>query len=55
VVNTSTTAYFQVAGNQVSALTPFIGAAVVSAEQGTAITGLDHHIKVTGVQLVQVQ
>ena len=51
VVNTSTTAYFQVAGNQVSALTPFIGAAVVSAEQGTAITGLDH-IKVTGVQLV---
>jgi hypothetical protein len=35
-------------GNQVAALTPFIGATVVSAEQSTAITGLDH-IKVTGV------
>ena len=44
----STTGYFAVDGDQVAALTPFIGATVVSAEQSTAITGLDH-IKVTGV------
>ena len=50
VVDTASTAYFQVAGNQVSALTPFIGATVVSAEQSSAITGLDH-IKVTNVAL----
>jgi len=47
----STTSYFTVDGDQVAALTPFIGATVVSAEQATAITGLDH-IKVTGVNLV---
>ena len=50
VVDTSSTAYFQVAGDQVSTITPFIGATVVSAEQSTAITGLDH-IKVTNVAL----
>ena len=50
VVDTSATSYFQVAGNQVAALTPFIGATVVSAEQSSAITGLDH-IKVTNVAL----
>jgi hypothetical protein len=47
----STTAYFTLDGDQVAALTPFIGATVVSAEQTTAITGLDH-IKVTAVTLV---
>ncbi len=46
----STTAYFTLDGDQVAALTPFIGATVVSAEQTTAITGLDH-IKVTSVAL----
>ena len=51
VVSTSSAAYFQVVGNQVATLTPFIGATVVSAEQSTAVTGLNH-IKVTGVQLV---
>ena len=50
VVDTSATSYFQVAGNQVAAITPFIGATVVSAEQSSAITGLDH-IKVTNVAL----
>lgn len=47
----STTAYFTLDGDQVAALTPFIGATVVSAEQATAVTGLDH-IKVTSVTLV---
>jgi len=51
VVSTSSAAYFQVVGNQVATLTPFIGATVVSAEQSTAVTGLNH-IKVTGVQLI---
>ena len=50
VVDTSSTAYFQVAGDQVSTIMPFIGATVVSAEQSSAITGLDH-IKVTNVAL----
>jgi len=51
VVLTGATAYFQVAGDQVAAITPFIGATVVSAEQSPAITGLSH-IKVIGVGLV---
>ena len=51
VVSSGATAYFQVAGDQVAAITPFIGATVVSAEQTTAITGLSH-IKVIGVGLV---
>ena len=51
VVLTGATAYFSVAGDQVAAITPFIGATVVSAEQSPAITGLSH-IKVTGVQLI---
>ena len=51
VVLTGSTAYFQVAGDQVAAITPFIGATVVSAEQSPAITGLSH-IKVIGVGLV---
>ena len=48
VVSTGATSYFQVAGNQVEAITPFIGATVVSAEQSPAITGLSH-VKVTNV------
>jgi len=40
--------YFALAGNQVSTITPFIGATVVSAEQSSAITGLNH-IKVISV------
>ena len=51
VVLTGSTAYFQVAGDQVAAITPFIGATVVSSEQSPAITGLSH-IKVTAVALV---
>ena len=51
VVSSGATAYFQVAGDQVATITPFIGATVVSAEQTTAITGLNH-IKVIGVGLV---
>jgi len=51
VVSLGATAYFQVAGDQVAAITPFIGATVVSAEQTAAITGLSH-IKVIGVNLV---
>jgi len=51
VVSSGATAYFQVAGDQVAAITPFIGATVVSAEQSPAITGLSH-IKVIGVGLV---
>jgi len=45
------TTYFSLAGDVEASITPFIGATVVSPEQSTAITGLDH-IKVTAVQYV---